>query len=210
MQQLIDDLKTIPGVMGACVFNAGDGIRANNLPPLFKPERITEIAKNLIKISSAGQHALADVAMIFVSYEESSFLCRPISDSNYVIALCDPQINFNVLDMSLSLALEEMKSRGLVVPASPAPASPAVASASSNVSSASAPAVDEKQMLQNLETALNKVLGPMAGIVFGDVLETWQQTGGSDFTLLVEDLCREIDDESKAQQYRELVRAYLG
>jgi hypothetical protein len=48
MQQIIDDLKSIPGVIGAFAFRTKQGILCNNLPSPFKPERLTEIAKTLI------------------------------------------------------------------------------------------------------------------------------------------------------------------
>jgi predicted regulator of Ras-like GTPase activity (Roadblock/LC7/MglB family) len=111
MQQLIDDLKSIPGVIGAYVYHPNGGLRANNLPPLFKNERITETAKSMVKITAAGRHNFHDLSDIFLSFEESSILCRQLAGSNFVIAVCDPDINFNVLSMSLNLVMEEVNSR---------------------------------------------------------------------------------------------------
>ena len=43
MIHLIDELKVIPGVMGACIVNLQDGLKVTNLPTIFKPERLKSL-----------------------------------------------------------------------------------------------------------------------------------------------------------------------
>ena len=97
MQQLIDDLKSIPGVIGSYIFRSSEGVRFSNLPSIFKPDRITEMTKSLIKIHSAGKQNFPDLVEVFINYEESMLFCRQFNGSDYVIAVCDPGMNLNVL-----------------------------------------------------------------------------------------------------------------
>ena len=111
MQQLIDDLKSIPGVIGAYVFRSNDGVRCSNLPSIFKSDRIADMTKSLIKIHSAGKQNFPDLVEVFINYEESMLFCRQFNSSDYVIAICDPGMNLGVLAMSLNMALEEVAGR---------------------------------------------------------------------------------------------------
>jgi len=49
MQQALNDLKAIPGVVGAAIFHAQQGVLANNLPSIFKQEKLAGIGKLLNK-----------------------------------------------------------------------------------------------------------------------------------------------------------------
>ncbi|NLV24927.1 MAG: hypothetical protein GXY54_09125 [Deltaproteobacteria bacterium] len=224
MQQLIDDLKSIPGVIGAYIYHPNEGIRSNNLPPLFKTERMRETAKSLVKITAAGRHSFHDLADTFLNFEESSILCRQLSGSNFVIAVCDPEINFNVLTMSLNLAMEDVNSRIAAhqfvqaenSPPSPAPATPPVTAPTMATPSPSAAAQPSpgnlKEELDVVGQTLAKFLGPMAKIVFDDVVENWSQgrtPTRQDFPALIDALCQEIADPEKEKSFRGMVREHI-
>lgn len=207
MQQIINDLKSIPGVIGAFGYRAKQGILCNNLPSLFKPERLTEIAKNLTKITTAGRLGFPDLAEVLISFEESVLLCRPLGVSDFLITLCDPSINMNLLGLSLNLALEDFDPDA-------GGASPPAAGA--------APPVDPEQLrqsgplakpLQGMAQMLAKVMGPMAGLIFDEALATWatgQVPTQAGLPTLLDALCREIDDPEKSERFRQLVHDQLA
>ena len=228
MQQLIDDLKSIPGVIGAFVYHPSEGVRSNNLPPLFKNERISEMAKGLMKITAAGRHNFHDLSEIFLCYEESSILCRQLTGSNFLVVVCDPEINFNVVNMSLNLAMEEVNSRiaaqelkstpiAKTAPAAPpvvAPAAPPqpVVAAAVPATATPSPAGNISHELEVMAQNLSKFLGPMARIIFDDTVDLWSQgrtPSKSDLPALLDSLCQEIGDPDKSKHYRELVREQL-
>jgi len=206
MQQMIDDLKSIPGVIGAFGYRAKQGILCNNLPSLFKAERLTEIAKNLSKIATAGRLNFPDLTEVLINFEESVVLCRPLGVNDCLITVCDPSINMNLLALSLNLALEDYNPAAAAAP----PVAPA------------APRVDPAQLrksgplarpLQSMAQMLAKVMGPMAGIVFDDALVAWaagQVPSLSSLPALLDSLCREIGDPEKAERFRQLVHSQLA
>jgi predicted regulator of Ras-like GTPase activity (Roadblock/LC7/MglB family) len=227
MQQLIDDLKSTPGVIGAYVFHSKEGVRFSNLPSIFKPDRIAEITKSLIKIHGAGKQNFPDLVEVFINYEESMLFCRQFNASEYLIAVCDPGMNLNVLAMSLNLALEEITGQSDATQSSPAvtgqePAGAPAASptqeqtpASSAVSSTSSELYETGPLakpLQEMSKMLAKILGPMAVIVFEDTVAKWAKgrtPSPSELPALVESLCLEIDDSEKAKRYQELVHSHM-
>lgn len=201
MQQMIDDLKSIPGVIGAFGYRTKQGILCNNLPSLFKQERLAEVAKNLAKIAAAGRLGFPDMAEVLINFEESVILCRPLGTGDLLITVCDPSINMNLLTLSLNLALEDFDSTAAEAPV------------------AVAPRVDPAQLresgplaepLQAMVQMLAKVMGPMAGIVFNEALESWaaeQPPTPARLPALLEALCREIDDPEKVERFRKLVES---
>ena len=222
MQQLIDELKSIPGVVGASVFRSKQGVLCHNLPALFKAERINEIGKHLTKIHAAGRHNFPDLSEVLVNYEEATVLCRQFQGGDFLVAVCDPGVNFNLLTMSMNLALEDFHG---AEPAAASVAAPAPSAVEEKPAAAPAPAaskIDPEALretdglvepLQIMLQGLTKIMGPMAMIVFDDALVAWatgQTPSPSTLKILLDILCEEIGDQDKAGRYRDLVKKQLS
>ncbi|MCK4502169.1 MAG: hypothetical protein KAU22_03980, partial [Desulfuromonadales bacterium] len=68
MIHLIDELKVIPGVIGACIVNSQEGLKVTNLPTIFKPERLTLVGKHLLKLYATGRMSFNDLTDIILNY----------------------------------------------------------------------------------------------------------------------------------------------
>ncbi|HBT82181.1 MAG: hypothetical protein A2091_00020 [Desulfuromonadales bacterium GWD2_61_12] len=209
MQRFLDDLRSMPGVTGACVYHGADGVRFNNLPALFKPERLGEVGALLGKISAAGRLSFPDLSEFVLCYEESLLLCRPLSAQESLIVACDPAINMSLLTMSINQGLDDLAARPL----------PAVVPVAAPLPPPAAPLENLRESgplakpLQVMASQLAKILGPMAFIVFDETLAAWQTSQPptlAGLNKLLDSLCREIGDPEKARLYRELVRKQLG
>jgi len=212
MQQLIDDMKAIPGVIGACTYRSKEGITSNNLPSLFKDDRLQQTAKHLAKIHAAGRLNFPDLTETMVNYEESVIVFRQLNLDDHLITICDPGINMNLLAMSINLATENIpKQHG---DRSPSP-EPREESMKSN-------APDIKQLLtkgpmaqplQAMSKLLTKTIGPMAKIVFEDSVSRWVRSSENNrgsLSKLLEIICQEIGDSEKGEEYRSLVRKKMA
>ncbi|ORJ61563.1 hypothetical protein [Geothermobacter hydrogeniphilus] len=218
MQQALDDLKAIPGVVGAAIYQAQQGVLANNLPGLFKPEKLAGMGKLLNKIFSAGRLSFNDLAETSLCYEEATLITREISEGRYIMVICDPAANMNLLSMSLKMALEDLRQPRSAAPAqSPVTASPAAAQAADRQS----PEVTPEELLargplstpmKGMQQQLASVIGPMAEILFQDALIEWSKTFQVSITNLphlIDLVCRDIGDNQKAKQYRDLIQSQL-
>lgn len=224
MQHFLDELKSIPGVVGASIYRPKQGSLCHNLPSLFKVDRLNEIGKHLVKIHAAGRYHFPDLTEILVNYEEATLLYRQLPGGDFLITVCDPGVNFNLLTMSMNLALEDFKGVASTIPEPP----PATASESAPadekpipvvlpvVSKVNPAALREAgplaEPLQTMLHLLTKIMGPMAMIVFDEAVITWasrQPPAPSKLNALLDVLCEEIGDQDKAGRYRDMVKKQL-
>lgn len=208
MLHLIDELKVIPGVMGACIVNSQTGVQVSNLPALFRVERLVLVGKHLLKIYAAGRMSFDDLTDITLNYDESVVVARELEKNLLIFAICDPTFNQNLLTMSLNLLHEEFKlgnfteveAETVTTVAAPAPPSPAVELKIS------------QELLTEMKGALGKILGPMAGFIFDEVMDNWMEQGIPDSSRieeLIDQLNQEIDDQDKIDKYRQLISSAL-
>ena len=193
MKQAIDELKAIPGVVGACLFGAKEGLLQSNLPGIFKPDKLTAVGKQLTKLLAAGRMSFDDLNDLSLHYDESVVIARELRKGLIVFAICDPSFNHNLLTMSLNLLQEELSDQPDIQ---------------------AAPAAErgtEDPLMAELQTALSKVLGPMAAIIFAEIRQDWLQQGGSGAQLgeLVNMIHREIGDPEKIATFEAITAPLL-
>jgi len=210
MINLIDELKVVPGVVGACIVNSEDGLLTTNLPAIFKPERLALVGQHLLTLSRSGYSCFPDLTDMTLNYDESVVVARELVDDTVLFAICDPSFNYNLLTMSFNLLQEEFKAGNYgsaqVEPAA-APVTAEPAPATSVISAAM------QELLDEMKGLLGKILGPMAGFVFDDVVDVWQGKGAADFSRideLIAAINQEIDDAEKVDNYRRLIQPLLN
>lgn len=208
MQQLIDELKAIPGVVGACVYSSREGLQLTNLPGIFKVERLAAVGKQLAKLHAAGRMNFADLTDFSLHYDESVVVTRELQKGLLVFAVCDPAVNQNLLTMSFNLLQEEFRDGGFAKTAASIPAA-ADAAVTPGDEVELEPAL--ATLLESMRRRLGKVLGPMAGYIFDEAVEIWQQAGacGARLDKLLEQLDGEMADVQKSRTYRQLIAAEL-
>jgi hypothetical protein len=214
MKLIIDELKSVPGVIGAYLFNLKTGVLASNLPGLFKEEKLVSLGRMLTKMNSAGRRSFPDIVEGTLFFEESAIVLREVSGGTCLIAICDPSFNSNLLTMSINLTLEELKNSGeradpIMQPAAAAAPPPKAAVPAANQLLADGPLAT---LLKEMQTLLSKVLGPMAQIVFQDALAEWaacHPPTAVALPQLVELLAREIGEPGRVKSYKQLLDAHL-
>ena len=208
MQQLIDELKAIPGLVGACIYSSRDGLQETNLPGIFKADRLGAVGKQLAKLYSAGRMSFDDLTDVSLHYDESVVVARELQQGLLIFAICDPSFNHNLLTMSFNLLQEEFRNGECAKAVTPGTA-PALSVPAERVT----PAFDSSQLgqLENMKGKLGRVLGPMAGFIFDEVAEVWAQQGAAvdKIGAFLDLLDREIADAEKSATYRQLIAADL-
>ncbi|RLB73895.1 MAG: hypothetical protein DRH07_00205 [Deltaproteobacteria bacterium] len=212
MLHLIDELKVIPGVMGACIVNSQTGVKVSNLPAIFRVERLVLVGQHLLKIYAAGRMSFADLTDITLNYDESVVVARELEKNTLLFAICDPSFNQNLLTMSFNLLHEEFK-LGNFVEADAEIVAPGAGQTTAPSPSAKGTISDPlKNLLKAMKASLGKILGPMAEFIFDEATDLWIEQGAPDFSRieeLVEQLDREIDDQDKSTKYRQLISSAL-
>ena len=207
MKQVIEELKAIPGVVGGCIFDSRKGIIANNLPPIFKEAKLSNIGKLLSKMYASGKNNFSDITEISLYYEESVVIVREASANMFLIAICDPSVNLNLLSMSLNLIMDDFSSLSGISAESPEPLAEKKFTADEILQSGTM-----ANDLNGMKSALAKVMGPRAKIIFIEALEEWLKRDTPSYASLenlIGILDKEISDADKAAYYRELILPYL-
>ena len=225
MEHVLDEFKSVQGVTGAYVYNARGLVLANNLPGIFKEAKLLNIGKVLAKLYSAGGLTFPDITDVFLSYEESIVMVREIADKSYLIILCEPSLNVNLVTLTMNLVKEDLKEA--IRNAPPASGPQAAPAAAAKPAAPPQPVIAEeppkakrttaKELMENgpltaslqgMQAALAKVMGPMAKIIFVESVEKWQSICLPSFNnlpKLMEVLALEIMDPEKVAHYKELV-----
>ncbi len=211
MRQMIEELKAIPGVVGAGIYSSSEGLQVTNLPGIFKPERLNVVGKHLTKLYSAGRLSFTDLTDLTLNYDESVVVARELDKQLLVFVFCDPSFNHNLLSMSFNLLQEDYRagsfsSEVATVP----PLAPAVETSEEKV--ITEPDGPLAVLFDLMRERLSKILGPMAAFIFDELLEKWQQQGVTDFSRieeLISALNSEIDDDEKSKKYRQLIEPEL-
>lgn len=207
MLQLINELKDIPGVIGACTYSLQFGLQENNLPKIFKPEKLTAIGKQLNKLYTAGQMNFDDLSDLILNYDETIIAARKLPNNHLFFAICEPSLNQNLLSMSLNLLQEEyhddlMASKNEVSSINSSVENP-------EPSKTKNPAdTNLTALFESLRDHLFKIMGPMAGLIFDEAIDKWQTQGavvGSRLENLLDLLYQEIGDGGKIKHYQELI-----
>ncbi|MBD1400551.1 hypothetical protein [Pelovirga terrestris] len=108
MRYVINELKMIPGVLGACFVQTDIGVTAANLPAVFKKERLESIGNSLAKIYAAGATSLDKFSCLSLHFDESVVVARAVGADTICFVICDPAYSLNPLIMSLDLLQEEI------------------------------------------------------------------------------------------------------
>lgn len=205
MREMIDELKAIPGVVGASIYSSSDGLQVTNLPAIFKPERLNAVGKHLSKLYSAGRLSFSDLTDITLNYDESVVVARELEKNLLVFAFCDPAFNHNLLSMSFNLMQEDYRAGSFRTENHQTQAAPK-AEKTGSVNSGI------ENIIEVMRDRLSKVLGPMANFIFDEVVDDWQKQGATDASRLDElimALDQEIADEEKINRYRQLIAPEL-
>ncbi len=210
MNAALEEIKTIPGVIGGLLYHPQKGVLESDLPAVFKEPKLLKMGRILVKMYSSGRSNFSDLTELSLYYEESLVIIRELEEGLFLIIVGAPDLNTNLLTMTLNLLMEEPDSRS-APPAPPPPRTPA--------KQKQAPIADtllEKgpmaESLKAMQSELAKVVGPMSRIIFMDALNRWIDTATpspSTYPALVDILADEINDPEKMAYYQQLIAPYL-
>jgi hypothetical protein len=217
MDQVFDEITGIPGVLGIFVFSPPDKVLANTLTNRFDGPSLINTGKILLKIHSATRMNIPDVSEVLLFYKEALLLVKEITDKVFLVVMCEVSTNPSLVTMAIGISLEELKA--WVQGQHPAPHQPEAEAKPAPAPPAKKPTPEElmesgplADTLSDMQTALAKVMGPMASIIFMEAQSQWiNGCIPSEATLveLVRILTKEIKDPERIKRFREFVSPHL-
>ena len=221
MQQALNEMNLIPGVMGGYVYNPKMGVIEKNLPPVFKEDKLREISSHLIKLNRLFGTDFPDHTDAFLFFEQSAVTIREIENDFFFVLLSDPKVKANMLSVSINLIIEELKPLIRDYRPSDGAASASNDRPSEKKKSSLDPKLIEEMMnsgplsdpLTKLKALMVKILGPVAPVMFKSALEKWckAQTPSTDtLPFLLDLLCHEMGEGDFAEEFRKSATSILA
>lgn len=217
MDQVFAEITGTPGVLGIFVFTPPDKLLANTLTNRFDGPSLINTGKILQKIHSATRMNIPDMSEVLLFYEEALLLVKEITDKVFLAVMCEGSANPSLVTMSIGIILEDLKTwvqaQQTLPPrpeteAKPAP-TPVAQKPTPEELMESGPLADT---LSEMQTALTRVMGPMASIIFMEAQSQWiNGCTPSEATLgeLVKILNKEIKEPERIKRFRDMLSPSL-
>jgi hypothetical protein len=235
MDEVFSEILGTPGVQGLFVFSPPDKVLVSTLGGRLDGPGLISSGKLLQRIHAATRMNIADVSELLLFYEEALLLVKEISDKVFLVIMAEGSANPYLITMSIGMSLDDLKAwiqgqhaATRVAPATPvAPAPPAAPVPPAHrpepevkpAPVAPKPTPEElmesgplADTLSEMQSALARVMGPMASIIFSEAQTQWiSATNPSEATLgeLVKILTREIRDPERIKRFRDMVSPLL-
>ncbi len=215
MNKVLSEIKSIPGIIGGFFFDSIQGIKTSNLPSVFKEENLNKIGNVLDKMYMMSNQGLKDISDLCLYYEESTIIMRRIGKTSSFITLSDPSLNQNLLTMSMNMLADEFKIIGAKFENANENKEEIVEVSTPMENLSEEEVINNSPVsgqLQGMQTALLKILGPMATIIFKEAVRDWIKSEAPSETsipILFEILANEINDPEKEEKYLTLISPYI-
>jgi hypothetical protein len=212
MEMVIEAIRKLAGVSCVFYFDPINGILAQKSDPEFAGKDLPSVGRTLEKIYSWGADIFSDVEQIGLQYHGSNMLVRRVDDGLYLIVIYAQALDSNLLNATLAQVLKNPKMKSNPAP-EPRRINAASQSGTAGGASKRVNATPASPILSSLESSLNKVMGPMASIIFDDTRQAWIEIAGhpsrASIEKLVQMLCAEIGDPEKVRAFKNLIAPHL-
>ncbi|MCA1766560.1 MAG: hypothetical protein LC633_10020 [Desulfobulbaceae bacterium] len=219
MENILQEIKEVPAVMGSYIHVNGVTAVTSDLPKIFQ-NKVYEVGTVIDRIIKVNESTKMHAANIEFKYDEAVIMVRPIDRDASLITFCETDVNRKKLNMTTGMLANELKDavaglRKNKVPAAdaetpkPAQASPGKQEIDINKILHVGPLAS---VFQDFQNAFAMAIGPIGEMIMKDTVKEWAKRGEcSEARLneLVEMLCREIDDQSLEAEFKEAVREHL-
>ena len=203
IQDICDDLKGLDGSVGAFVWNDGNCL-GSSLPKAYDAARLMQTGSELSRLSQLAQKASYNHCACVFHWQRATLFTWALNDNGVLALLALPAAPRGVLELNVSIAIEELLPMLRRAPASAkpppalapeqrtsavvAPGPATVASATSTANAASTAnattAAEESSKLREIEELVIWELGPTGRVLFLRARQKAYRAGLSESTWL--------------------------
>ena len=222
MDELLQEIKILPAVIGSMVHINGVNQIISDLPKVFRG-KAEQIGQSVERICKVNESCHIDLNSIEMKFDESLVMIKPIDKGSAIVTICDPGVNLPLVNMTTSMLVSEFRSSVNAIRKDPS----ALAGGSKDAAATKAPKPAAKKIdinailhtgpmakiLHEVQGALALAIGPIGEVVMKESVEKWANSGDSNparLGELVTILCEEIDDASLEEEFRNSIAKHLG
>lgn len=124
MEEVLQQLNAVPGVIGSFVCDGAGELLAHAFPPLFDVSIIRRAAGQVVAQRGGLCGAAGSAELVDLRYADGRILVKPLREA-FLLLLCTKSLNLQVLTISLNVAKGKLEallpSAAAAAPASAAP-----------------------------------------------------------------------------------------
>jgi hypothetical protein len=207
MQNLLEQVSTLSGVIGACIFDKKDGVLCGAAHEQLAAGLLETVGAHLVRLFQLGEMSGLSIKTAQFLFDRYAVIGLPFHASSALIAVCNPHADYSAVASAAARLAAVLRADGLTTPSE----TPVVWAAEEEPETAEPEAAISglypaqlQAMLCRIEQALAGAIGPVAGMVMQDYIEQWQQSGPPVPARIVELtnlLMEEIGDPEAAQDF---------
>jgi predicted regulator of Ras-like GTPase activity (Roadblock/LC7/MglB family) len=225
MDSLLKEINMLPGVFGCFVYTGNQELAAAKLPPIFKENTIKTMGNLLTRTIKMGTMANLNIEALEFKFDISLIILKPLEQGAILVMICEPAVNKSLINMTTSMLAQDIQAainRGPVqaqaisqpTPPQPQHAPPPPAAPQPAPPEKKEPDIDAAlaPVLENIKDALAYAIGPIAGQVMLDAIDTWAQEGATSkqtLPALATILCQEINDKRSENEFMAQIKSLL-
>jgi len=208
MDQLLQEIKILPGVLGVFVsVDKPDIIFSSYMPDGYDQETLKLMGGSLQRIIKMNASCQLSVNSVEMRFPEAMVLAKYICAGALLVMLCEAEANFSLINMTSNMLLGELVLGVEKVRANPDAAIRAIsAQKAGSVDFAQAQNEEPlKSAIPVFQDALAMAIGPIAAMLIKEIAGKWLQGGAcaqERFPELIDLFCQEIGDAALEKTFR--------
>lgn len=123
MQTVLNQMNTLPGIVGSMVYDKEGQVLAQAFPTLFDGEALANAAGILLYGASGLEVAAGSISMLDFRFRDSRVVVRPVKGATLFL-LCTAQANLQFLNISVGMAIPKIENLVASQAALPKPVPP--------------------------------------------------------------------------------------
>lgn len=216
MDSLLKEINMLPGVFGCFLYSGSYELMAARLPPIFKEKTIKIIGNLLSRTFKMSARAHLGLMEMEVTFDGSKIIAKSLPQGALLVMICEPAVNMSLINMTSTMLMSDIqyavnKSPEQVQTLTPLPGRQPPATTTEKLLKSQEIDIDTKLALimEDIKEALAYAIGPIAGQVMRDLIETWARHGATSrqrLPALAALLCQEINDKELETAFMRQVR----
>lgn len=110
MVEVLQQINTVPGVVGSLVCGDDGEVLAQAFPPLFDVSIIRDVSSAVADPGAGIRSAAGAFDLVDLRYSDGRIVVKPLADA-YLLLLCTKAVNLQVLTISLNVAKGKLESQ---------------------------------------------------------------------------------------------------
>lgn len=210
MRKLLNEISIIPGVSGSCIFDKADGALCADFDADLPKDLTENVGIHFVRLMQMGTMNKLNIQSAHFRFDRYSVVGMPLHTGAILLTICDSQANCSLVATTAAMLVEDMRDE-LEKPLDSQQAGPLHDAAQVRPEEDSPADVGKEveSYFEEIENALAKAIGPVAGMIMSDYINKWKQSGSPSTARLPElvtMLVEEVGDAGLVKEFKAQIK----